>query len=126
MFDQGDIDREFAIAGDKFLGAIERIDKNEAFAALGRVSVGDGFLGDDRNIGKRRCEPLKDQRFGRRIGFGQGRRIGLGRYLELAAVDRKDQGAGLKGDGIENIADIAHPIKRSGSRSGRGRHLLNS
>ena len=69
VFDQGDIDGEFAIAADKFLGAVERIDQPEASARdIGNVACGNGFFGDDRYVWSQLAQPLHDQGFSGFVG----------------------------------------------------------
>ncbi len=69
--DQGDVDRELAVALDELLGAVERIDQPEPSPDHFRRQAGDGFLfRDDWNVGRKRAQHRQDYRLGRRIGSG--------------------------------------------------------
>ena len=57
MRDDGDIDGEFVAPGEKFFGAVERIDEDEARLEVERAGVCDAFLGHDRDAGQKLLTP---------------------------------------------------------------------
>src|SRR5262249_53338905 len=62
--------RELAVAGDKFAGPVERVDRPETVTA-GRYPLSLAqFLGDTGDVGKGRHQPLDDDPLGCEIGFG--------------------------------------------------------
>ena len=98
--DDGDIDGEFSVALDKFLGSVERIDEPErGVADVRRVAGGECFLADDRVlVGDAHLDGALDQFLGRLVGFRHRRGIGFFLNLEIGLVDFHDFLAGPSGD----------------------------
>lgn len=75
VLDEGDIDREFAVALEKFLGAVEWVDQPEALPAFDlrqMLACGGGFFGDDGQVGRQLSETGQDEGFGLLVGNGDG------------------------------------------------------
>src|SRR5271156_150238 len=72
--DEGDIDREFAVALDELAGAVEGIDHPELAPGL---TLGPGglsrLLGQDRYVGGQCGQSLENDSLRLQIGQGQGR-----------------------------------------------------
>lgn len=92
LFDQGDVDREFAVSADEFLRAVERIDQPESAAGilstmnLGNTAGRDSLLRHDRNVRQQRAEQRKDQCLGGVVGRCYRRLVGLDAGFDLAVV----------------------------------------
>ena len=114
MFDQGDVDGEVGALLDELLGAVERVDQEEARAQR-RVPVASGLLGDDWNVGGERLERWQNDGFGVPIGGGHGRRVALELDRFVLAVMRHDGGAGL-GGGIGQKGGGAGEVERRSPR----------
>ncbi len=111
--DQGDVDREFPVALDELLGAVERIHEPEPFpAAAFLVGKSAGFLRDNRNV---RCDagkPIENDGVRAPVGFGERGRVVLHVDGEFGPVDLQHglpRGAGdrvhfLNLDGIQHGA----------------------
>ena len=83
--DDGDIDGKLAVAGQEFLGAIERIDEDERLHFARHEAVG-ALLGQDRHAGQEPRQALADDVVGRLIGDRDGAAIGLGAAAARAVV----------------------------------------
>src|SRR5579872_2476273 len=69
--DQRDIDGELVTSGNKFAGAVKRIDQEINLTLKAGVSprlLGPSLLGNDWNVGRKPFEILQDDRFRRMIG----------------------------------------------------------
>ncbi len=73
----GDIDRELVAAGEKFPGAVERVDDHEARIDARRQFACGTFFRNHLNAGQQAGEAFDDQRFGRLVGRGDGRQVVL-------------------------------------------------
>ena len=78
VLDFGDVDRELAVAADEFLGAVQRIDQEEAdgrsFGMRPAATSSSATIG---NAGRQLREPLEDEALGFVIGVGHRRMVGL-------------------------------------------------
>ncbi len=101
MVDQSDVHGEIAALFDELLGAVERVDEEEAFAALALLPV-QSLLRDDRNAGRELLESHDDDRFRLRIGERHRARIALERKLGSAVKMPHDRGTRARGGIGEN------------------------
>ena len=77
VLDQRDVDREFAILRNEFLGAVERIDEKEPVRHFGDRASGGGFFRDHRNGGIEFGKARQDDALGRLVGVGDRRQVTL-------------------------------------------------
>ena len=107
--DEGDVDGEFAVTVDEFLGAVERINQPEWGAGdIGRVTVFEGLFADDRVfVGDAAADGADNQFFGGLVGFRDRGLIGLFLDLEIGFVDLHDFLAGPLGD----VADLGQKVQ---------------
>jgi hypothetical protein len=99
-----DIDGEFAVAVDEFLGAVERIDQPETRPGRARTVIQlRGFLGQYRNVGRELVQARDDHIVRGAVGLGQGRAVVLLGDLETALVDIENPAPGGDGDGARFI-----------------------
>src|SRR6266478_8492534 len=97
--------RELTVPGDELARAVERVDRPEAVAA-GRHSLGLAqFLGDARNVGKGRHQPVDDDPLGGEVGLGHRGLVGLVANVELFGIDLEDR---LAGDDRRPAHNIEH------------------
>jgi len=73
----GDVDRELVAAGEKLLGAVERVDDHEARLQACRRRAADAFLRDHRDAGQQAGDAFHDDGFRCDIGGGNGRKVVL-------------------------------------------------
>ena len=90
---QREIDRELVAAGDKFLGAVKRIDQKKA-GAIGRVGTMQALLGERGDRGKQTRQPIGDDAIGGQIRLGHRRSVGLSVDRHGAPIHRKNRGTG--------------------------------
>ena len=89
---QRQIDGEFVAAGDEFLGAVERVDQEEA-VSIGQLRQMDALLGQRRDVRGQPRQAFADDAVGGEIGFRHRRSVGLAVDLHGVAVDGEDGGA---------------------------------
>ncbi len=106
--DQSEIDREFVAAGDKFLGAVQGVDQEEA-AAERQACEAVALLGDGRNSRQQPRQALADEAVGGEV------RLRYRRSVELA-VDFH----GVAIDGHDRRARPDHEIGQGRHQRGRG------
>jgi len=97
IFNLGNVHREFAIAGNKFLGAVQGVHEIEFGSHLRNPASGGGFLGNDRGLRIELRETFEDNSLGRFVGLGHRREIGLGAGPEVGGIDRHDFAPRQKG-----------------------------
>ena len=97
IFHLGDIDREFTIAGDKFLGAVKGVHEIESVSHGRNAARSCGFFGDDRGIGIEPRQAFQDNALSRLIGFRHGGQIAFGAGAEVGGIDCHDFAPGQKG-----------------------------
>ena len=107
---QREIDGELVAAGDEFLGAVQRIDQEEAAVDNGGFASGTRSSDSAGTSGTSRARPSRDDPVGGQIRLRHRRSVGLAVDLHGVAVDGQNGGAGL-----------ASP-DRSGAPSARPRH----
>jgi hypothetical protein len=95
--DEGDVDREFAVAGDELLGAVERIDEEEPPRRPGNGAARHRLLGNHRNLRREPSKSGQDDLLRRDVRRGHWRGIGLERHLRPAIVESEDDLSGLPG-----------------------------
>ena len=86
---QRQIDGEFVAAGDEFLGAVQRVDQEEAFLVGQRGRLGALFR-QRRYVWRHLDKALGDDSVGRQIGLGYRRSVGLAVDLHGGTVDGED------------------------------------
>jgi len=98
--DQGNVDRELAIARHELLGAIERVHQPETFGRT-RALVGHAaFLGHDGDVRRQGLQARHDALMRRQVGRGQWTCIGLVHHGgRTAVVDGHDVPPGRFGQG---------------------------
>src|ERR1700730_15868519 len=105
FLDKRDQHRELAAPGDELASTVERVDRPEAITAR-RHSLGLAqFLGDARNVGEGRHEPVEDDPLGREIGFGHRGLVGLMMDVAFFGIDLED---GLAGGDCRPAYDVEH------------------
>ncbi len=119
---QGDIDREFAIAIDEFLGAIQRVDQPVTAPLTTFFKRRQPVLfRDDRYTGRQFRQPGHDASMRGEVGLCQGRFVTLLLNVEIRSVDFKDclTRVSREGNGRFNQLCEVHPVIRapSGARS---------
>ena len=93
VFDQRDVDGEVRVAADEGLGAVQRVDQEEARAdGLGRAELAGVLLRDHRHVREALGETAQDQRLAAPVGLGDRALVGLGAHLHLGAPQRQDRG----------------------------------
>ena len=90
---QCEIDREFVAAGDKFLGAVKRIDQEKA-SGVARLGQMDAFLGKRWNLGHQPRKALGENAVGGQVRFRHRRSVELAVDLHRRAVDGENGRAG--------------------------------
>src|SRR5580692_1547067 len=117
FLDKRDQHRELAAPGDELASTVERVDRPEAITAR-RHSLGLAqFLGDARNVGEGRHEPVEDDPLGREIGFGHRGLVGLMMDVEFFGIDLED---GLAGGDRRPAYDFEHFLTIGGHAACRG------
>ena len=86
---QRQIDGEFVAAGDEFLGAVQRVDQEEAFL-IGQRGLKGALFRQRRYVGRHLGKALGDDSVGRQIGLGYRRSVGLAVDLHGGTVDGED------------------------------------
>ncbi len=72
--------------------------REEALRCRQRNAIlGTLLFSDGRHVGRQPGEGFEDDGLGRRVGFGDGRAVGLSQGLEIAVVDVEDDRTGLAG-----------------------------
>ncbi len=99
--DQGDIDGEFAVAFNEFLGAVEGVHQPVASLGIGTAKVPGILFRQQRQLRRELGQPGGDKPVGGGIGLGQGRLVGLGRDRKIPAVNGHDGLAGVPGEGVD-------------------------
>ena len=94
IVEQGDVDGKFVAAVDEFLGAVERVDQEEAAIECWCRHIG-ALFGQSGDAGRQPRQPIGDDAVGRQIGLGDRRAVGLAVHTHPAAVDRQDRRTGL-------------------------------
>ena len=103
MLDQRDVDGEIAVAADELLGAVERIDQEEAIGS-GRHPAGrHALLGHHRHLRRKPFESGEQHDLGQSVGFGHRRRIGLEGNVDRPGVNVEDDPSGLDRSGDQAI-----------------------
>ena len=69
VFDQRDVDGEFAVAVNELTRTVERVDEPEAPPRRCLEAAGGRFLGDDRNVRPQLAERGRDERLGAGIPY---------------------------------------------------------
>ena len=105
VLDQADQHRELAVARDELPGAVERVDQPEARRRRGKPRLRHGFLGDDRDVGKRRRQHLDDDPLGSEIGLGDRCLVVLLRHLERVGIDAHDRFAASQCRAQRNVQE---------------------
>jgi hypothetical protein len=90
-----EVDRELVPAGYELLGAVERIDQNEA-AAIGWPRELHPFFRQRWNVRKKLRQSLADNAIGGEIGLGHRRAVELALNPHGVAVDGEDDGPGFR------------------------------
>ncbi len=90
---QREIDRKLVAAGDKFLGAVERIDQEEA-AAVRRLRQFDALLRQGRDLRNEPRQTFGNDPVGGEIGFRHRRSVELAVDPHRRPVDGKNGGTG--------------------------------
>ncbi len=111
VFDQRDVDREFAVTRDELARAIERIDQHEG-ARRRRLGARHILLGDHRQVGAGGSEAGHDGIVRGKVCLGQRGSIGL-RVGLRGAVEGHDPRARILRDGGKTIGE-AGAIRRAG------------
>ncbi len=100
--DLRDVDREFAVASDEFLGPVEGIDEEETRFDLGHASGCDSFLCDHRHAWRQMMEALQDELLGFFVRGGHGRMIRLLSRHDFLCVVLQDDAARV----VRNVRKI--------------------
>ena len=90
-FDQRNVDGEFTVAVDEFLGAVQGIHQPEACRHGGDVPGGRRFLGDHRSGGRELRERGQNDGLGPLIRRGDRRGIGLAAHFKVRCVDLENR-----------------------------------
>lgn len=73
VFDEGDVDGEFAVSFDEFFGAVKRVDEPERVPVLAfRVWCLFGFFGEEGNVGCVFVQGARDNGVCGEVGVGEG------------------------------------------------------
>ena len=104
--DERDVDREFAVALDEFLRAVERIDKPEQRIEGRNAAERRLLFGDHGDLGRQFGKAPEDHRFGPFIGFGDRRRVGLAAHREIGPIDRHRRLAGFTCHGNDALEKL--------------------
>ncbi|MNG16543.1 hypothetical protein D3C84_1004710 [compost metagenome] len=102
LLDQRDVHGEFAVAGDKFLGAIERVHQPVAGPAAPHLHrLGVGLFRQHRNIRRQPGQRLHDHLVRPLIGGGERTLVLLVLHRKGLTVDGQNGVAGGAGDGLQ-------------------------
>ncbi len=96
--DQGQIDREFLMAGDEFARAVEGVDQEKA-VPVGRGGAAGPLLRERRHVGREPDKTLGNHRIRGEIRFRHQGSVGFSHDLHGLAVDIEDRQSGA-GDKI--------------------------
>ena len=91
---QRQIDGEFVAAGDEFLGAVERVDQEEA-VSIGRRGLLGALFRQRRYVRRQSRQTFGDDAVGGQIRLRYRRSVGLAVDLHGGTVDGEDGGASL-------------------------------
>ena len=101
IFDQGNIDREFAVTADEFAGAVEWIDQEKTALDRGfRVALRTLFR-YHRDMRKPRFEAGDNDRVGGTVGLGDRAFVRLMVDSKVHVIDPHDGCARLQGEGAD-------------------------
>ena len=90
VFNDSNVDGEFAILVDDFLCAIERIDQSEPGAMFRHIALTEGFLGNHRQVRLGLGEGCQDKDFSALVGFGDRGGVANREDLESYVTNRED------------------------------------
>ena len=110
MFDDRDIDGEFAVAADEFAGAVERVHEREAMPVFGHAAFTGLLFGNHHQARISFCQRIQNERFGFLVCCGYRRGIALLVDVKIAFVDIHDHGASLEGDPGKRVSCDGHSI----------------
>jgi len=110
IFDEGDVDGEFAVALDELARAVERIDQPQAppIAAHEAGHVLDRFLRQHRHVRREALERVDDAAVRGEVGRRQRRLVVLVLHRELAVVDSEDVCRRVACDRDDRLAQRVH------------------
>jgi hypothetical protein len=108
-FDERDVDRELAVAGEKLARAVQGIDQKEAVGSLDarKAALGAGLLGHARHAGKNLGQGGQDDRLGRFVRLGDGGAVALQPRRRAGMIVAQDFLARRFGDTREGGKKIA-------------------
>ncbi len=96
------------VAADESLGAVQRIDQEEAGSDLiGGPELAGVLLGNHRNVRKAPGELGEDQRFAPTVGLGDRTGVGLAVDLQARAPQGQDRPAGGLDDIGQHSAEVS-------------------
>ena len=101
--DNGDIDGVLVAPGNEFLGAVERVDQDEAAVERRHLALGDGFLGHHRHARQDLRQPFQDRGLGGLVGGGHRRLVALEPVRDAARRDVENDRGGARDDFRECI-----------------------